>query len=406
MADVAEPLPRSSGDAAMRRAWHVLSVAVVAQVGFSVIEQGVPTLTGFVKTDLGISAGAAGLVVSAYAFGKITGSYAAGLLADRVGERIVLVGGGVVTGVLLSSAMASPLPALLVLLVLAGVTSAGATPAGGRLVLLAFPRNRRGMALGIRQAGVPIGGVVGAIMLPWLAHAAGWRWSLAAAGGLLVLAVLPLVHSGAGARGVDRVTVPRPDGPRFDRNIKLLTLWACLLVTGQFSVIAFLALDLHESAGLSLPTGSLLVAVAQATGIAGRVLWGAFSDRALARGRKPQLLLLTGVNLVAALVLLAVPRSVPTVVLVLVAALVGFGLFGYQGLWMAILAETAGPERVGAATGFAVTFVVASAALSPPFYGFVADLTGTYRAMWAVLAAILALAFIPAALVREPEVQA
>jgi MFS family permease len=217
---------------------------------------------------------------------------------------------------------------------------------------------------------------------------------------------LPLARSGAGARAAERVVPPRPSGPRFDRNIRLLTLWACLLVTGQFSVIAFLALDLHEGSHLSLARASLLVAVAQATGIAGRVLWGAFSDRALAHGRKPQLLILTGVGLAAALLLFAVPRNVPTAVLVLVAALVGFALFGYQGLWITILSETAGPDRVGAATGFAVTFVVAAAALSPPFYGLVADITGTYRAMWAVLAAILALAFIPAALLQEPEVQA
>jgi predicted MFS family arabinose efflux permease len=398
-------LEQGSDSRVSRRAWHVLGVAVVAQLGFSIIEQGVPTLTGFIKDDLGISAAAAGLVVSSFAFGKILGSYAAGVLADRMGERLVLVGGGLLTGVLLAVAMASPLPALLALLVVAGITSAGATPAGGRLVLLAFPRNRRGLALGIRHTGVPIGGVVGAVLLPWLAHSAGWRWALAAAGVILAVAVLPLAHSRAGGRGPKRVDLgPQPKG--FDRNVKLLTLWACILVTGQFAVIAFLALDMHQGAGLSLPKASLLVAVAQAAGIAGRVLWGAFSDRTVAHGRKPQLLALTGVCLLAVLVLFAIPRSVPTGALVAVAAFVGFALMGYQALWLAVLAEIAGADRVGAATGFAVTFVIAAAALSTPLYGLVADITGTYRAMWAVLAGVLALAFIPAALLQEPAVQA
>jgi len=65
------------------------------------------------------------------------------------------------------------------------------------------------------------------------------------------------------------------------------------------------------------------------------------------------------------------------------------------------VAEVAGPVRVGAATGFAVTFVGLAIALSPPFYGLVADIAGTYRAIWAVLSVVLAVAFIPALLIRE-----
>ena len=66
-----------------------------------------------------------------------------------------------------------------------------------------------------------------------------------------------------------------------------------------------------------------------------------------------------------------------------------------------MVAEAAGPQRVGAATGFAITFVTVSIAASPPLYGAVADAAGSYRAIWAVLAGVVALAFVPAALVRE-----
>jgi cyanate permease len=42
-----------------------------------------------------------------------------------------------------------------------------------------------------------------------------------------------------------------------------------------------------------------------------------------------------------------------------------------------------------------------SIALSPPLYGAVADAAGSYRAIWAALAGVLALAFVPAALIHE-----
>jgi MFS family permease len=389
------------GVQAERRAgpWGVLGVALAAQVGTSVIDQGIPTLTGFVKADLGLSAATAGLAVSAFAFGKIFGSYVAGVAADRLGERRVLVFGGLATASFVALAVTLPLAGLFVLLILAGTAGAASTPAGGRLVLLAFPRNRHGLALGIRQTGIPIGGLVAAAILPWVAHASGWRWSLVVAACMTAALVVPLALT-----PIERdreLEVVHGRSPMRDRNVRLLTVWGCLVVSGQYAVLAFLALDLHRSAGLTLASASLLVAVANASGIVGRVAWGALSDRALARGRKPLLLVLTGAGLAGSLLLLATPRSAPTAVLALVAAFVGLALIGYQGLWVTMVAEAAGPERVGAATGFAITFVTMSIALSPPLYGAVADAAGTYRAIWAALAGVLALAFVPAALIRE-----
>src|SRR5437588_1867401 len=373
--------------------WRVLTLALLAQLGVSVIDQGIPTLTGFLKADLKLSAATAGLAVSAFSFGKIFGSYAAGVAADRLGERKVLVGGGLATGALVALAVTEPLPVVFALLVLAGAAGASSTPAGGRLVLVAFPRNRHGLALGIRQTGIPIGGLVAAALLPWIAHRAGWRWSLAAAAAVTVVAVLPLALAHLAPRD-DEADLPAPGSlsPARNRNVRLLTIWGSLLVSGQYALLAFLALDLHQSARLALTTGSLLVALANAAGVLGRVGWGALSDRALAFGRKPLLLVLTAVGLAGALLLLATPRSAPIAVLAVAAAVAGLALIGYQGLLVTMIAEAAGPARVGAATGFAVMFVTLSIAASPPLYGLVADASGSYRAIWAALAGVLALA--------------
>jgi MFS family permease len=181
-----------------------------------------------------------------------------------------------------------------------------------------------------------------------------------------------------------------------------LTLWCCILVSGHAAAIAFLALDLHHTAGMELATASLLLVIVQACGVGSRVAWGAISDRTLVHGRKPQLIAITTVACAAALLMLAMPRSASFALFVPVAAVIGIGLLGYQGLVMTMIAETAGPARVGAATGFSVTFAVMAQAASLPFYGLVADLAG-YRAIWAVLSALLVLAYVPALLVREPQ---
>jgi predicted MFS family arabinose efflux permease len=387
----------------MTSPWRVLGLALAVQCGFSLLDQSLPALTGYVKADLGLSARTAGLAVSALAFGRIFGAYAAGVAADRLGERRVLVLGGFTAAGLIAVAAATPVPAVFPILFAAGLASAAGTPAGGRLVLLAFPPERRGLALGIRQTGIPVGGLIAAGLLPWIAHGHGWRWSLFVAACITGALVVPLARSRIGGAPPEPLLDDEPPqpGPARNRNVVLLTLWSCLLVSGQFAVIAFLALDLHARAGLSLATGSLFLALANGCGIVARVAWGAVSDRAIAFGRKPLLLVLTGVGLAGALTLLAVPFTAPAGVLAAVAVLAGLGLIGYQGLWVTMVAEAAGPQRVGTATGFAVSFTNVSIALTPPLYGAVADAAGSYRAIWAALSVVLALAFVPALLVHE-----
>lgn len=385
--------------------WRVLGLAALAQFGVSVVDQGLPTLTGFVKAELGVSAGIAGLAVSSVAFGKIFGSYAAGIAADRLGERRVIVAGALAVGALVVAAAAAPLPLLLLLLFFAGAAGSTSTPAGGRLVLLAFPPTRRALALGVRQCGIPAGGLVAALVLPTIAHIWNWRWSLVAAGAMTIVTALPLAASDIKRRpGVEPKSStpdPRTESPLRNRNIRLLTVWGCLVVTGQYALLAFLALDLHRSSGLSLASGSLLVALSNAFGIVGRIAWGAMSDRALSQGRKPLLLLLNAMALAATLALLVTPRSAPVGVFAAVAAFAGFSLIGFQGLFITMVAEQAGPLRVGAATGFSITFVQTAIALTPPLYGLVADLAHSYRAIWAVLSGVLLLALVPAAALRD-----
>ena len=398
-----EPTYGEQGVARARpNAWHVLGVAVAAQVGVSVMDQGIPTLTGFIKADLGLSGAVAGLTVASFAIGRIFGAYGAGVAADRVGERRILLLGALFAAAFVALAAVTPFPFFLVLFFLGGVAGASSTPAGGRLVLLAFPRNRHGLALGIRQTGIPLGGLIAAATLPWFASLVSWRWSLVLAAGIAVLCIVPLTHLRADPTEDDRPPAPAVRARlRHDRNLVLLTSWSCLIVTGQYALLAFLALDLHQRSGLSLERGSLLVALANASGIVGRVAWGGVSDRALSHGRKPLLVVLTAACLVAALALLATPSSASTAVMAGVAILAGLTLIGYQGLWITMIAEVAGPVRVGAATGFAVTFVGIAIALSPPFFGLVSDIAGSYRAIWGVLSVLVALAFIPALLVRE-----
>ena len=61
------------------------------------------------------------------------------------------------------------------LLVLTGLFGASVNAASGRAVMGWFPRDERGLALGIRQTAVPVGGASAAVVLPWLTDTLGVR---------------------------------------------------------------------------------------------------------------------------------------------------------------------------------------------------------------------------------------
>jgi MFS family permease len=390
-----------------RGAWGTLAAALVAQTAVSVVEQGLPTLTAFIKQDLGVSAGVAGLVVAAFSVGKVVGSWRAGRAADEIGERTVLVVGCLGTGGLVALAMLLSLPALVVVIAVAGLFSATATPAGGKLVLASFPREQRGFALGLRQTGIPLGGLAAAALLPWLAHLWGWRISLAVGGAIAAAGALAVISIAGVDSRADRQRA-RAGAQRQtwrelirEREIVLLTVWGCLLVSGQYALIAFIPLDVHGRAHIGLARAGLLVAVAQVGGIVGRIGWGLASDRVLHGRRRPVLLAITISGVLVAVLLAILPGRVSFTVLALVAFAGGLSMIGWQGMWMTTITERAGAMRAGAVSGFGLTFIAIAITVTPPLYGFVDDLSGSFAVTWATLAAVLALALWPAALLVD-----
>ena len=135
-----------------------------------------------------------------------------GLFADRAGERVVLPLGLAGAAVVLARVgSADGYGELVLLLVVAGALLGSANAASGRAVMHWFAPGQRGLALGIRQASVPIGGLVAAVGLPALADAKGLTWTYTALGVACALAAL----AGALLLGA------RPSRSRLDRRVRV-----------------------------------------------------------------------------------------------------------------------------------------------------------------------------------------
>ena len=164
----------------MRRAWTALSLGVAAQTAGTVFVSAPAFLIPLLHTERGLSLAEAGLLASAPTVGMVLTLVAWGALADRIGERWVIAGGLALTALAAGGAVvARGYPALALLLLAGGMAAASTNAASGRVVVGWFPKNRRGLAMGIRQTCQPLGVTIAAVTVPLLASGSGVGAALA-----------------------------------------------------------------------------------------------------------------------------------------------------------------------------------------------------------------------------------
>lgn len=382
----------------LRGRWLALGLVTIAQVAVALISQGVPTIAAFIQSDLALSRPEVGLVGTGMYIGSLPAMAAVGWAVDRFGERTVLGLGAIATGgVILAVRGVHSLLPLLGVLVLAGVGTAVATPAGAKAVMGWFSAEERGLAMGLRQTGIPVGGALAALLLPLIAARVGWRDALTVAGLVTVaggLLTLFVYHEAA--------TPPAAAKPQAHRTgwrqtltpeLAWVSLAGMLLPIGQFAMVTYLVLYLHEGWGIPLLGGAGFLLLAQLTGTAGRIVWGAASDHLFGGNRRVTLLWIAGASTAAALALGLMPARPAAWVLPAVIGFFGFTALAWQGIYMALVAELAGPERAGSAVGISLTSVQVGIVAGAPLFGLLAQAAGSYRPAWVTDAAAFGISF-------------
>ena len=331
-----------------RYRWAVLAAGTLAQSSFAVVGIGLPVLAPALREEFGLSLSQVGLVLSAEWIGATVTLLPWGLVADRFGERWTLAGGLAVGGVCLTAvALTDELLPLVGLLVLAGAFAASVNAASGRAVMAWFGAHERGLALGIRQTAIPVGGALAAVALPAIDHAGGLGAAFVALGAFSLVAALVgaivIRDQPAGAE----VEQTAPWSLR-DTRLWLLCTASGFYVFAQIAVIGFVVLYLHDQRGWSDSEAAAVLAAIQLLAIGMRIGAGAWSDRT---GARVPALRWIGLATFAALASVAVVLDGPVVVVVIGFVLAGTLSMAWNGLSFTAAAELAGRARAGAAIG-------------------------------------------------------
>jgi MFS family permease len=280
------------------------------------------------------------------------------------------------------------------LLAFSGVTLIGVCASA--IVVNWFERDRA-MALGISQMGVSVGGVVMGQAAAALVGSHGWRGTFELyAVWMLVLApiVFVLARPSRTARGFGRDASAQPGAASHGATswsvlVRDPRLWGIAYVTGiGFAVGGAMSTHLFALAtdrGFQPEQAGVLISVWAAGAFAGKLLFGALSDRWGERRAYLACVAMTGLGTLA---IIAAPANA----IYGVVAGLGLGVGGVLPVSAAFVARLFGADGFGPAMGLVTALMTPLIASAIPLTGYAFDRTGSYTPAFVAFAAGLLVA--------------
>jgi len=383
--------------------WVVLALMTGLQLGVSMPQQTPAAIGPVLIPALELSRPQLGLLTSAIWGGMLLGMLPAGILADRFGERPVIAGGtAVMAAFLLIAAQMSDFRGLFTALLLASLGAAASSPGGTKVVAAWFRVRQRGLALGVRQTGVTLAGVTAAVLLPPVVVRYGWpaAFRLVAVMALGATVAFVLLYREPAAEAPTGVTWSDLRLLLGNQTFLRATAYAWVFMGALASAVGYLGLSVHEGSGLSAVEAGRVLAVLQLGGIAGRIGWGALSDR---MQRRVPAMILAGVLAAISSAAMALAHGHRDIVLLgVLAFLLGSSVMGWNALYITLASEAVPARAAASALGAGFTVSFTGMFIVAPIFGFLADLTGGYVLPWSALALWCAIGTAVGLGLREP----
>ncbi|MFQ5546295.1 MAG: MFS transporter, partial [Acidiferrobacterales bacterium] len=343
-----------------------------------------------IQRELGLSATQVGLLVTAYYGAQTVGAFPAGGIVDRlgVGWALVLAHAILVAGAITLS-QATGFPLAFGSCAVMGLGYSLTNPATARGVLEWFPPERRATAMGIKQTGVPIGGVLAAgngalvTLISWQ----NILWLVA--GTTAAHAFLCLRLAERPTRHVDgsyRAVIANLGEVLHDRNLGIMFVSSSFYNMGQMNFFAYLTLFMREAVHASQPIAGLCLAIGQGASAVGRIGWGVISDTLLRGRRKGLVIFICGAAVVFFVAMAAVAPGWGVFLGAVLALLLGLTIASFASLTQTLAVETVESRLAGSAMGYQLMGTSLGGMLGPPLFGAAVDLTGKFANGWLLTA--------------------
>ncbi|MBN9062795.1 MAG: MFS transporter [Rhizobiales bacterium] len=367
-----------------------LVITLVLQVVSAFLSRLTPFLAPILTAEAGISPATVGYMAALNTAGSIAFLIAGAPLLRRAGPVRTLQIGVTAAGL---GALLIAWPTAFNLYLASFLIGIGYGPspsAGSEILQRHAPARRRTVIFSIKQAGVPIGGVLGGVALPLFATGR-WENAIYASTAIALAAVIAVQPS--------RETIDKERDPRqrlslgafaslrnltapiralgLSPSLPTLTAASFCFAIAQGVLLAFFVTYMVVDIGLSLSIAAGLFAINQAVSVFGRVLMGWIVDRA---GSAITPLRILSVASAATTALLALcDASWPLWTIALLAAVSGITIVSWNGIFLAEVARLTPPAHVGEASAGSTLLTFVGYVIGPAAFAALVDLSGSYR---------------------------
>jgi MFS family permease len=373
------------------RVWlKVLAATLLLQVVVAFLSRVAPTIAPYLMVEAGLPSSAIGHLSAVGTLGSMAFMLAGAPLIRRAGSIRILQVGTVIAAVGAVLFLVPHAAAAILAVALIGV-GYGPSPAAGSDILNRYaPADRRNLIFSIKQAGVPMGGIVAGLVLPPVLLGFGIAGVVACCVilGILAVALVEPVRAEIDAErqtaqridfasifAADNLTAPLRAVTRSAAISRMAWAGACFAVS-QGTWMAFFVTYLVVRLDYSLASAGIMFALLQATGVAGRIILGWIADR-LQAGT----LVLAVAGVASALCstgLASAETDWPRSLLIALVAISGIAVSSWNGVQMAEIVRATPAAEIHTTVAGATMVIFVGYVVGPALFSVLIGMTGRY----------------------------
>jgi predicted MFS family arabinose efflux permease len=377
-----EPPPRIS-----KRS--VAAIALIALLIDSLIVRSLILLAPFIRLGLGIDESQFGYFMSALMMGTLLTTLPIGSILERFSTRWAFGTLLSVTGVgLFIVANQKTFYGLIAVLFVLGILRAGIIPLANRVIAENFDRNQRGAITGFVFAAVPLGGFLGALVLPALGEAFDWGagyqllGSVAFVGGILAWILL----------SKEKKNDPGSQTRMAFKTLGSKTFIVLAATYGLFALCmtteTYITLYLVDVVKISALVAGTFFGMIQLIGVVGRLFWGILADRYFSNNRWWLLAFTSGIMVLSIVLLIYLTPHSPYWIIAI--DMIGFGLSAAASwaILCTLVGDVVGISSVTTATAIIFFITNITDAGGPVLFGNVLRITQSYQETFGIFLAM------------------
>ncbi|MFD3449853.1 MFS transporter [Microbacteriaceae bacterium 4G12] len=376
--------------------WIILLIATISQTFATFVTYGIGPLASFWQQVHHLSQFQTGLLVSAVNIGPIFSMLFFGNLMDRHGERWIVGLGSIFLGVsMLFAYQVTNYTYLVVILLFVGVWYGTAQPGGSKVIIKWFPPQRRGLAMGIRQTGIPIGGALASSTLPFFFYEYGLssvilvQAIVAISGGLLFSLFYSEEHSFIQKKSETVSFLTNLRKIQGNYSLYPIFLIGITMITLQMVLVAHLMSYLTNEVHIKLHHAGIILSVVLLGGMIGRILLAWASDNIFKGNRIVPLQITIGITVLLLLCISYLVSYMTFSLLLILCFFLGFFAIGWFSLFIILVSEKSDQQFIGLTVSFALTLNQFAIMLAPTLFGILVDYLHNYTAPFSILALII-----------------